>query len=80
MAEERILTLISKGVEGSVYSETRASRETILGEVLEVLRALREGKITPNIAYNAIYGIVRRWRLALTPREIGEIRKLLGVS
>jgi len=80
VAEERILTLISKGVEESVYGETRASKTTILGEVMEVLRALREGKITPNIAYNAIYGIVRRWRLALTPKEIGEIRRLLGVS
>lgn len=80
MAEDEILSLISKGIEGSVYGETRAARETILGEVLEVLKALREGRVTPNIAYNAIYGIVRRWRLALTPREIGELRRLLGVS
>ena len=79
MAEESIIKLVEKGIEGCVYAETRASRSLIIGEVMEILKALRERRIAPNIAYNAIYGVITRWRLDLTPREVAEVKRALGV-
>jgi hypothetical protein len=80
VSEERIISIIERGIEETVFAETRRAKTEILGEVQEILRALRERRITPNIAYDAIYGVVRRYRVSLTPRDIGEIKRLLGVA
>jgi len=62
----------------SVLREAGASEEE-LGRVRRVLDLWRRGEIGAEEVYYFIMGIAREKFIPLTPRNVGDIRELLGL-
>ena len=62
-----------------VLEEAGAS-PSVLAEARDILSRLERGLISSREAYYAVMGLAREELVPLTPRQVGEIRRLLGVG
>lgn len=70
MSEERILSILHRA----------GATEEELGQAGRVLELWRRGEIDPEDVFYFIMGLAREKFIPLTPREVGDIRALLGLS
>ena len=70
MSEEAII---------DIFRNAGATEDEI-NEVRDILKKMKEGVLSKEETYYALMGLARENMIPLTPRQVGELRRLLGVE
>jgi hypothetical protein len=77
---EEIVRIFEKGIDRALRPWTREERERVLRLVRQVIQNLRIKKISPEEAYLQLVGISYEYLVPLTPKDISNIRRILGIG
>jgi hypothetical protein len=80
VAHEGVVSVFERAIGRALKPWTSEERERVLELVRGVLRQLREGRVTPEEAYYELVGVAYEHLVPITPRDMSELKRLLGLK
>jgi uncharacterized protein YjiS (DUF1127 family) len=76
----RVVEIFEKAIDRALRPWTEGERRKVRELVQKTLRLLSEGRISREDAYYQLLGIANEYLVPLSPRDVSELKRILGVE